>query len=472
MEKRDHEQVEAEILEPYELHYTDLINLSSSSSSSSSKKEELERVDDVMQTLGPLGPGLLTITGVPKAAELRGILLPLARKLALINNDDRKRILKEHGLGSDVSLKNPERSASSFALQLKYVQSTSSDNDGDSSGEHSHVLDADSCHEFTDSEFMNLGSTFKELGICMMELGLHLARLCDRAIGEQTIEQSILNSSTAKGRLIHYHSTLDRLLLKEAAKRNGSGKKVARHPLTCHHGLGKSDVSEGVEGTPHRDSNLEHANEVRPCKTSLSNLWQQWHYDYGIFTILTAPMFTSPCDQPKTEEEEEEEEDGCWNCPERQHPSPSGHTYLQIFDSNNSKIFLVRYPPDSFIIQVGEWADIISQGKLHSTLHSVSRPVNLANLSRETFVVFLQPAWNETFAISKYHTKTTNTYRGVDSVSEFFSQHHPGKQPPKIYQKVQEIVPPLSSRLKDGMTFAEFSCETTKQYYGSRGTQR
>ena len=38
-------------------------------------------------------------------------------------------------------------------------------------------------------------------------------------------------------------------------------------------------------------------------------------------------------------------------------------------------------------------------------------------------------------------------------------------------QDIHKIVPPLSSRLKDGMTFAEFSRETTKQYYGGSGLQ-
>jgi hypothetical protein len=41
----------------------------------------------------------------------------------------------------------------------------------------------------------------------------------------------------------------------------------------------------------------------------------------------------------------------------------------------------------------------------------------------------------------------------------------------KLTQEIQKILPPLSSRLKDGMTFAEFSCETTKQYYGGSGLQ-
>uniref|UniRef100_A0A7C9ERC5 Uncharacterized protein n=1 Tax=Opuntia streptacantha TaxID=393608 RepID=A0A7C9ERC5_OPUST len=96
-----------EILEPYELLCSDLISLSSidnvldssssSSSSSPSNNGEIERLEAVrraiMEALGPTGPGLLAITGVPNAAHLRRTLLPLGRDLALLNNDDRKRIL-------------------------------------------------------------------------------------------------------------------------------------------------------------------------------------------------------------------------------------------------------------------------------------------------------------------------------------------------------------------------------------------
>ncbi|KAG2325340.1 hypothetical protein Bca52824_008068 [Brassica carinata] len=36
---------------------------------------------------------------------------------------------------------------------------------------------------------------------------------------------------------------------------------------------------------------------------------------------------------------------------------------------------------------------------------------------------------------------------------------------------IHSTVPPLWSRIRDGMTFAEFSRETTKQYYGGSGLQ-
>lgn len=82
---------ESQVLELYDLRYSDLVLLSSSSS------EEVDRLDsvrrEVMEALGPTGPGLLAISGIPNASALRRHL-PLARKLAVLDADHRKRILK------------------------------------------------------------------------------------------------------------------------------------------------------------------------------------------------------------------------------------------------------------------------------------------------------------------------------------------------------------------------------------------
>ncbi|XP_077247881.1 2-oxoglutarate (2OG) and Fe(II)-dependent oxygenase superfamily protein [Tasmannia lanceolata] len=450
-------EVEAEILEPLELQFSDLVLLSCSSRVSSLKEHKrlecLSRA--VMESLGPSGPGLLAVTGVPKASALRRSLLPFARKLALLRNEDRRRILKDHYLGSDVPLKNLDRSVSSFASLLKYEQSPSSEITFSGSGhkdEGSHIvkqehLNIDRLHDLQDYEFTNLGDTFKELGLCMMELGLQLAQVCDKAIGGQELEQSILDSCTAKGRLIHYHSSVDHLILKEARRMKPSTKGLNRYCLarpnvsteSGQHIQMNSGRYNGDGQMATDDFTLQTStNGVRACRTSLSNLWQQWHYDYGIFTVLTTPMFLSSL--------------------EHECSPPDEHTYLQIFDTNKNKIFVIRTSTESFIVQVGESADILSKGKLRSTLHSVCRPVGHENLSRESFVVFLQPAWGKTFTISEYPTA------GVISNLSDQESH-------KISDEIHRMVPPLSARLKDGMTFVEFSRETTKQYYGTSGVQ-
>ncbi|KAL0435697.1 UNVERIFIED_CONTAM: hypothetical protein Sradi_0277600 [Sesamum radiatum] len=161
-----------------------------------------------MQNLGRGGPGLLSINGVPEARTLRQTLLPLAQKLALLDHDDRKRILKDHNLGSDVPLKNLDRIVSSFAMQMKYDQEF-----------NVKVKSNEMDSEVDGGEFKDLGLAFQELGFCMMELGLCLARVCDKLIGGCELEQSLLHSGTAKGRLIHYHSVTDNVAMKEAASR-------------------------------------------------------------------------------------------------------------------------------------------------------------------------------------------------------------------------------------------------------------
>lgn len=367
-------------------------------------------------------------------------------------------------MGSDVPLKNPDRSVSSFAMQLRYAQGLGSSQNkpshrGDTllNSEQDH-LEVGMMREIQDSEFKNLGNAFRKIGFCMMDLGLRIAQICDRAIGGQELEQSLLESSAAKGRLIHYHSALDNIVLKEAGRSKATAKRQANGRRDKNISIrNKQGLSEG----PNLDSNGKEvgSNGIH------SNLWQQWHYDYGIFTVLTAPLFLSPSFPQATEPKDlfsvfcDEE------C-----PSPSDHTYLQIFNPYKNNVYMVKASSESFIIQVGESADILSKGKLRSTLHSVSRPSKLGNLSRETFAVFLQPAWNKTFSISDYPMKQLMSCDQDLRVSNGETNLAEQGQN-KLTQEIQKILPPLSSRLKDGMTFAEFSRETTKQYYGGSGLQ-
>ncbi|XP_020202380.2 uncharacterized protein LOC109788129 [Cajanus cajan] len=292
------EMEEAEMIDLYEVDYEDLCSPSSST-----------KVDSIMEALGPSGPGLLAVTGVPNASNLRSHLLPLARSLALLDRETRKLVLKEHNLGSDVPLRDPHRSVSSFAMQLKYANSP-------------RVVEQ-APSECCGDEFKNLASSFRELGFCMMELGLRLARICDEAIGGNELEQSLLDSCAAKGRLIHYHSHLDAILLKQRERSRRTSKRSVNNvkPL------------EGLE-----------SNSAAPDANSggiHSNLWQQWHYDYGIFTVLTSPLFILPSYSEATNNTEDPFPASCFDeC-----PSPTGHTCLQIYDPNRKRAIMVKAPP-------------------------------------------------------------------------------------------------------------------------------
>ncbi|XP_042422682.1 uncharacterized protein LOC122010270 isoform X1 [Zingiber officinale] len=452
------------ILEPLEICFSDLQLMSSHSPQLS--PAELSRIESltaaVMQALGPSGPGLLVITGVPRAPGLRRDLLPLARKIALLGRKDRARVLKDHSLGSDVPLKNPNRNVSSCALQLTYSQNLNSQLSSTTlksavenhySGEGYPVND---CFDNLDVEFKNLGTTFKELGLCMMELGIQLAEVCDRAIGYTELKQSIIDGS-AKGRLIHYHSAIDNIILKETNTRK---KEFKRKTQQAENGI-----------FPSNRCTMQRYPKERISK-SISNLWQQWHYDYGIFTVLTSPLFMVSC---------QAEDCSHISCCQ-QSSSPDAHAYLQLFDIKKNIIYFVRSPPESFIVQVGEAADILTRGKLCSTLHSVSRPTDIQNLSRETFVVFLQPAWDKVLSSSEFPCldETSNQVeRLARNVSSVPKEENAPTRPtisdsedaPELMQEILEKIPPLSIRYKKEMTFAEFSRETTKQYYSSSGTQ-
>ncbi|KAF5810646.1 putative isopenicillin N synthase [Helianthus annuus] len=411
---------EGETLELYNLHYSDLMTLSSSLDQFPTSYENNEYLESVMTTimknLGPSGPGLLAITGVPNASDLRPTLLPMAWKLALLNNDDRKRVLKDHGLGSDVPLKNIDRTVSPFAMQLKY--NLNPDVSNLCNKNHSET-DGFSSDTESPCEFKNLGNTFKDLGNCMIELGLRLARVCDKIIGGHELEQSLLESHSAKGRLIHYHSVIDNLILQASNKARSKTKKTER------------------------------------TSSNHSDLWQQWHYDYGVFTVLTDPMFMLAPENNGSSQ----------SCDRKECESPSGHTYLQILDPNKNRVVMVKASYGSFIVQVGESGDILSKGKLRATLHSVCRPKGFENVCRETFVVFLQPSWSKTLYVYDFSVESSSS-NGEDSR---ICDEDDGQQEPS--SDIGKLVPPLCDRLKNGMTFAEFSRETTKQYYGSSGLQ-
>jgi hypothetical protein len=74
---------ECDVIDLFELHYSEL------SPSLSSTKE-----DSIMEALGANGPGLLAVTGIPNISNFRSYLLPLARKLSLLDRQTRNRILK------------------------------------------------------------------------------------------------------------------------------------------------------------------------------------------------------------------------------------------------------------------------------------------------------------------------------------------------------------------------------------------
>ncbi|WVZ91184.1 hypothetical protein U9M48_037388 [Paspalum notatum var. saurae] len=425
-------------------------------------------LDTVAAELGRGGSGLLAVAGVPRAGALRRRLLPLARRLALMDHPARSQLLKDHGLGSDVPLKKLGRSVSSFAQLLRrsgrlaLLESVSNAEKSINNGLEK-VQEADGCEEADgDDDMVNLGELVKELGLYMMELGILMARACDIIIGGGQLEQSITEFGTAKARLIHYHSELDNSLIRENSTKGKRlvNKAAVKHHQSCSKGRSGSPCSccmKSEDGTTvmavQENDSKNTSVQGQAAEISLLNLWQEWHYDYGIFTVLTAPLFMRISEGEKGLISQE--------C----HP-PDAHTHLQL--CTGRKVSSVRCPPESFIVQIGEAADILSGGKLKSTLHAVSRPLGFTDISRETFVVFLQPSWDKTL------TYSGNTLDAEDESIHskdtlFASDGSAGPCDEDVFmQEIMRKIPPLSSRLKEALTFAEFSRQTTKQSHGAR----
>lgn len=191
---------------------------------------------------------------------------------------------------------------------------------------------------------------------------------------------------------------------------------------------------------------------------SVSTRWQQWHCDYGIFTVLTSPLFLKPTRVPL--EADDVIQGGCCleNVPTGIHPSvqecapPDEHSSLLVMGSDG-RTFPLVVPSDCLIVQVGEAAQLLSGGELVARAHCVMRPTAAEGVSRETMAVFLQPAWDRRMSVP------------------------PGIPPDRALEAggvathLETHIPLLASRWKEGCTFAELSKETTRQYYGADGHQ-
>ncbi|KAH7429140.1 hypothetical protein KP509_09G032500 [Ceratopteris richardii] len=293
------------------------------------------------------------------------------------------------------------------------------------------------------NELHQLGSIYKRLGKSMVDVGLLVARICDMAIPGVQLEETILEACTAKGRLIHYHSLVDRLFLKAFSSSNickpNRRKKVNQ-----------------VTGGP-----TSVVTEASVCK----DMWQDWHFDYGIFTVLTVPMFLNPLDidlnrvdaasidLKKSRVETSDSVRGLE--PNAFHK----HIGLKVLIPLDGCMAFVNVPPDCLIVQVGECAQILTGGKLQAIAHCVCRPPNMSDISRETFVVFLQPAWHK------------QLYWSGSSVDQSTSSHSAKDFNSSEQNSLESKIPALDSRWKNGCTFADFAKETTKQYYGTSGIQ-
>ena len=191
-------------------------------------------------------------------------------------------------------------------------------------------------------------------------------------------------------------------------------------------------------------------------------LWQPWHADYGIFTVLTAPMFAVEIDSAEYHDIAPPLED----CPSR--------TSGLVLATASVGVVPVVIPTDCILVQVGETASILSGGLLRASPHAVRRPCEgpscvscvgheegwpmqgtetHGRVSRTTLALFLQPAW--AFPLNPPDGITPDA---VLSASGLSCSAITGR----------DSLPLLSQRWIPGQSFSDFGRSTTAAYYGRR----
>ncbi|KAL2602950.1 hypothetical protein R1flu_017219 [Riccia fluitans] len=178
-----------------------------------------------------------------------------------------------------------------------------------------------------------LGRILKQLGSVMIEVGLLVGHLCDQASPGAEIENAILESGTAKGRLIHYHS-LSESIIRSLKASCGSAKKAKSKIRKAFAGEVQKRESEGFSGGGNQGSEP----------------WQQWHFDYGLLTVLTSPLYLK-WKSPASLEGIDPNMASCSIAPSSwTHGADGDHSGLTIM--HRGAALRVKIPPDCLLVSV------------------------------------------------------------------------------------------------------------------------
>jgi hypothetical protein len=455
-------------------------------------------IDSLSRAFGPTGLGVILISDIPGLLERRTRLLSSYQRLSVAFLADpvaTNALLVKHGLGSDVRMKTmkPTKQAKSKAatgasdadtlLPGHTLSSTLlfkwSCIDGLSAiargPEASSSVDTSAVagEEDIDDLILSIQTDMQCLSATMTLVAHKVALACDTWLST-TVAPILLESGAAKARLIHYKS----------------GKQTPASAFTRHiSNPSASPVSNPVSNPSSSTLPLSDPT-ANPLSLAAYGNWQAWHYDYGLLTALIGPMLhagdkelmsnaavdATSCVMKSAEEGGEgggEERRGEVTCGlvvlPPSHPSPS-HDHIEDTATTPLPV-IVNIPPDCIAIQIGEAAQILSGNRLIATPHAVIRPIPrmspasstpipetssrdttawLESISRQIFVVFLQPTWKTPLIAS-------------DSTPA---------APPLERTCLSDILPPLHTRWSPGIDFSDFSKNTTGAYFGRGGMQR
>lgn len=153
-----------------------------------------------------------------------------------------------------------------------------------------------------------------------------------------------------------------------------------------------------------------------------NQFWCGYHNDVGLLTALVSASFY--------------EDESNISLPSVYDPSCG--LYIQKDEQTSIKVSI---PKDAIAFQIGECAQITTDGILRATPHAVKMPCNFHNLSRVTFALFLQP----------------DPWQLIKMPSNRLTQ-----QQQTLYSS--SLVPSLKHRYQHGDTFCDFATRTFKLY--------
>eukprot|EP00569_Conticribra_weissflogii_P005600 CAMPEP_0171348544 /NCGR_PEP_ID=MMETSP0878-20121228/31168_1 /TAXON_ID=67004 /ORGANISM="Thalassiosira weissflogii, Strain CCMP1336" /LENGTH=413 /DNA_ID=CAMNT_0011852923 /DNA_START=29 /DNA_END=1270 /DNA_ORIENTATION=+ len=409
-------------LEVITIPYADLLSACQDDTSDASNFDTL--IEASFGSL-PTSLGIIAVTDVPALPELRLKLLPLARKLANLPQDQLDEITDanaqyqvgwSHGreklegdkldLGKGSFYFNPltDNLVESMLERRQKKNNDETDNNTTSVLKWDESIDSIKSEEelkklaqsqpgffapnvWPTKTIPELETVAKEVGILIHQVGILIAKCCDSYVSAKCprydnhkLENVLRHSKCCKARLLHYFAS-------ETPK-----------------------VNDETGSNEEKD-------------TDFSN-WCGWHNDHGSLTGLLPALYVN-------------ERGEIIDCPD-----PKAGLYIK---SRTGKLVHAKLPENSLAFQVGETMQIHTGGWLQATPHAV-RGCNVGNVTRETFAVFMEPEYHSSMNLPD--GRTVEDTQCIEA-----EKWLPGS------------VQTLRSRWKPGMNFGEFSDATFSAFH-------
>ncbi|KAA0150160.1 hypothetical protein FNF29_05401 [Cafeteria roenbergensis] len=292
----------------------------------------------IQRAYGPNGLGILAVSNVPDYEERRKALLPLARRLASLPEDELTKLEDPASFysvgwshGKEVFQGKPDLAKGSFyANPLHNEVDLSALGEEEAARLRKEYAPFLAANRWPES-IPELEDAFMQLGSLIVSTGALVGRACDAlvaasGVGEtSSLEEVVMQSRVPKGRLLWYFP------VEEPA----------------------ADSATAFDG-------------------AIDDSWCGWHNDHGSLTGLCRAMFV--------------DEDGN----EASVTDPAAGLYARARDGTVARVTL---PEGCMGFQIGETAQVCSGGVLQATPHAV-RAAGAPGIGRAQLAVFMEPEWD------------------------------------------------------------------------------